>query len=257
MGRLHFIDPNPTGAPAVLLLHGLGANGSSWALQIPPLTETGFRPIAPDVSGFGESHYDGHGWNFKRAAGELSALLDELQTGPVHIVGLSMGGVIAQQLAFDEPERIRKLVLASTFAALRPAHWTGWGYFLRRVILVWGLGAQGQAHFVGERLFPEPNQEPLRQIFLEQIEQADPRAYRAAMRSIGLFDSRRRLKQIKAPTLVITGSNDGTVSPHIQTILADGIPGARHVIIAGARHAVSVDHAEEFNREMLSFLRET
>ncbi len=143
--RLHFLDPNPGGSPAVLLLHGLGATGASWTLQLPALTQAGFRPIAPDAPGFGNSPYDGRGWSIPRAAAQMADLLDDLHTGPVHVVGLSMGGVMAQQFAHDFPHLTRKLVLVSTFSALRPDNFSGWSYFLRRAfaVLVLGLRAQG------------------------------------------------------------------------------------------------------------------
>jgi pimeloyl-ACP methyl ester carboxylesterase len=115
-------------------------------------------------------------------------------------------------------------------------------------------GIHEQAVFASWRLFPAPEQEALRAILVEQITQADPNAYRAAMRALALFDTRRRLKQIKAPTLVVGGSNDSTVSAVVQSVLARGIPNAQQVIIPGAGHAVSVDHPEEFNRAMIEFL---
>src|SRR5688572_14857596 len=116
MTGLHFLDPNPFGTPGVLFLHGLGVNASSWTLQFPPLIQAGFRPLAPDLPGFGESRYDGRGWSLRRIAAVLAALLDELALGRVHLVGLSMGGAIAQQFVFDTPHLVKKLVLASSFA---------------------------------------------------------------------------------------------------------------------------------------------
>jgi pimeloyl-ACP methyl ester carboxylesterase len=65
---MHTLDPGDSNNPGVLLLHGLGANASSWTLQLDILIESGFRPIAPDLPGFGDSAYDGRGWNFKRIA---------------------------------------------------------------------------------------------------------------------------------------------------------------------------------------------
>jgi pimeloyl-ACP methyl ester carboxylesterase len=163
--------------------------------------------------------------------------------------------VIAQQFVFDTPGLARKLVLASSFAALRPEQLAGWFYLLRRVLLVSFKGIPQQANFVACRLFPAPGQEPLRQMLVEQVTQADPRAYHAAMRSLGWFDSRSRLGRITIPTLVITGANDGTASPAVQRVLVKKIPGARQVIVAGAGHAVSVDHPDEFNRAMMDFLK--
>jgi pimeloyl-ACP methyl ester carboxylesterase len=238
----------------VLLLHGLGANGSSWILQFAPLIMAGMRPVAPDAPGFGDSPYDGHGWSFKRVAGDLAGLLGELQTGPVHIVGLSMGGLTAQQLALDHPHLVRKLVLVSTYTVLRPENISQWRYFFQRLIVLHTLGLKQQAEIVARRVFPDPGQEALRQMAAEQIASADPRAYRTAMRSLGLFDSRRRLKEIKVPALVITGECDSTVSPARQKQLTVGISGARQVIIPNAGHAVAVDQYEAFNRVLIEFL---
>jgi len=88
------------------------------------------------------------------------------------------------------------------------------------------------------------------------VARANPQAYRKAMLSLGSFDSRKRLCEIKAPTLVITGSEDGTIPPQRQTILAEGIPSARRLIIPQAGHAVSVDQVERFNQVLLDFLNE-
>lgn len=254
MTELAFLDPNPSGSPGVLLLHGLGVSASSWTLQFPPLIEAGFRPLAPDTPGFGASRYDGRSWSLKKVAAAMDNLLHELATGPVHVVGISMGAAIAQQFTLNYPNMVKKLVLVSAFAALRPERLSGWLYFLRRVLLVSFKGIPAQAEFVSWRLFPAPEQEALRRLLIEQITQADPRAYRAAMRALALFDSRRRLRRITAPTLVIGGTDDGTVSPSVQKILARGIPNAQQVVIPGGRHAVTVDHPEEFNHALLEFL---
>ncbi|GAB4484401.1 MAG: alpha/beta hydrolase [Anaerolineales bacterium] len=252
--RLHILDPNPAGSPAVLLLHGLGANGSMWTLQFDNLIAAGYRPIAPDAPGFGDSPYDQRGWTFRRVAADLAALLRELETGPAHVVGLSMGGVIAQQFALDYPDLTRKLVLVSTFSVLRPNNLSQWLYFFERLVVVHLVGLEQQSKIVARRVFPSPDQETLRQMAAAQIARADPRAYRAAMRHLGLFDSRRRLKEIRVPTLVITGASDTTISPARQKILADGIPGARQVIVSGGGHAVAIDQAQAFNQVLLGFL---
>jgi pimeloyl-ACP methyl ester carboxylesterase len=256
MTCLHFQDPNPFGQPAVLLLHGLGADGTSWILQMPALSEAGFRPVAPDVPGFGSSPYDGAGWNTRRAAAQMADLLGELGCGPAHIVGLSMGGVIAQQFALDFPQLTRKLVLVSTFSVLRPQGLKGWIYFMRRAAAILILGMNAQAQVVARHIFPNPQDEGLRAMYLASVARADPQVYRKAMFSLISFDSSKRLGEIKAPTLVITGSEDGTISPERQKILAQGIPSARQAIIPQAGHAVSVDQAERFNQALLDFLME-
>ncbi len=254
MTSLHYLDPNPAGNPVVLLLHGLGADANSWILQIPALSTAGFRPIAVDIPGFGQSPFDGNGWSIRRVAADMADLLEELQSGPAHIVGLSLGGTIAQQFAMDSPLLTRKLVLVSTFAVLRPDNLSGWYYFIQRFILVYTHGLPAQAKVVAQRIFPDPRDEQVRKILVETISRADPRVYRKAMASLGLFNSVNRLIEIKAPTLVVTGAEDTTVNPARQRLLVDGIPNARQVIVPNAGHAVPVDQRERFNKELLEFL---
>jgi 3-oxoadipate enol-lactonase len=256
MTNIHFLDPNPSGSPIVLLLHGLGADSTSWTLQMPALSQAGIRPIAPDVPGFGRSVYDGQGWNIRRMASLMADLLEGLGKCPAHVVGLSMGGTIAQQFALDFPQLTNKLVLASTFSFLRPENLSGWGYFLQRFIVVNTLGLPAQAKVVAKRVFPDARNAPLQEMLIRIISQADPRAYRKAMFSLGVFDSRKRLKEIKMPTLVVTGADDTTVTPARQKLLVEGIPGARQLVIQNAGHAVSVDQAELFNHAVSDFLAE-
>jgi pimeloyl-ACP methyl ester carboxylesterase len=256
MANLHFLDPQPSNEPAVLLLHGLGVDSSSWILQMEPLAEAGFRPIAPDVTGFGASPYTGGGWSVGQAADSMAALLDELKVGASHVVGISMGGVIAQELALLYPAQVQRLVLANTFARILPDSLSGWIYFAERAILAHTLGVPTQARLVAKRLFPEPGQALLRQELIRQVSAADPRAYRAALRALGLYNSTPRLKEIRSPTLVITGDCDSTVPPRNQRVLASGIQGSKQVVVRGAGHAVSVEMPEEFNRIVSQFLQE-
>jgi pimeloyl-ACP methyl ester carboxylesterase len=254
MTSLHYLDPNPSGEPTVLLLHGLGADGTSWSLQLPRLCQVGFRPLVPDAPGFGGSPYDGRGWTIRRVAGQMAGLLEELGCGPAHVVGLSMGGVIAQQFVLDFPHLTKKLVLVSTFSVLRPEDFSGLAYFFRRAATVLTLGPEAQAQVVARRVFPDPKDHQLREMYLAVVRRADPRAYRRAMTALGLFDSRKRLHEIQAPTLVVTGADDSTVSPARQKLLAQDIPWSRQVIIQNAGHAVSVDQAEQFNQALVEFL---
>ncbi|MBN1303574.1 MAG: alpha/beta fold hydrolase [Anaerolineales bacterium] len=254
MATIEYVDPEPAGAKAILFLHGLGADGSSWLPQLQAFSRAGYRPITVDLPGFGNSPYDGRGWTIKRVASELVELLDELKTGAVCLVGLSLGGVVAQQFAIDFPAMLQRLVLVSTFAVLRPENLSQWSYFIQRAAIVHLLGIKAQAEIVAGRVFPGDHQETLRRMVIEKISGSDPRAYRAAMRSLGIFDSRRKLARIKVPTLVISGEEDSTVSPARQQVLVDGIPNARYVVIPNAGHAVNIDQHEMFNQAVLEFI---
>jgi pimeloyl-ACP methyl ester carboxylesterase len=189
-------------------------------------------------------------------AGDMAGLLERLETGPVHVVGISMGGTLALQLALDFPELVDRLVLVNTFARLRPERPSVWLYFALRFVLVHTLGLPIQARAVARRIFPGPDQELLRRVLFEQICQADPKGYRAAMRALARFNVLRRLGEIHVPTLVITSELDGTVSPKTQRILVERIPNARQGVIPGAGHAVTAEQPEAFNRAMIDFLAE-
>ena len=165
-----------------------------------------------------------------------------------------MGGTIAQQLLLDFPHFARKAILVSTFTVLRPGTLSAGLYFARRLLLVHTVGLKYQAPVVANHVFPAPEEAQFRQELIDRITSADPRAYRAAMRSLGLFDSHKRLPEIKIPVLVITGDQDKTVSPSRQKLLADGITGAHQIIITGAGHGVSVQKPGEFNQHMMEFL---
>jgi pimeloyl-ACP methyl ester carboxylesterase len=231
---LHYLDYHRDASPVVLLLHGLGATCESWLLQIPALTGGGFRILAPDARGFGKSTYPGGGTTIAEMAGDMARLLEHLETGPAYVVGISMGGTLALQLALDFPVLVDRLVLVNTFACLRPERLSIWLNFALRFVLVHTLGLQIQARTVARRIFPRSDQELLRKVLFEQICQADPKGYSAAMRALARFNVLHRLGEIHVPTLVITGELDGTVSPKNQRILADRIPNARQEVIPGA-----------------------
>lgn len=253
-GRLHYLDLNPSAERAVVLLHGLGATGESWLLQAPVLVQAGYRTLAPDAPGFGESTPLRGGSSIAQMAAPMAFLLQSLDVGPVDVVGLSMGGTLALQLALDCPEVVKHLVLVSTFARLRIAKPLLIPYYAARILLVLLFGARAQAPAVARHVFADEDQEPLRQTLVEEIASADPRSYRRAMLALAAFDVRHRVGTIRHPTLVISGERDSTIPPSIQKELALAIPGARQVIVSGAGHALNVDHPEEFNRILLGFL---
>lgn len=251
---IHYLEFNPTGVSTALLLHGLGATGESWGEQIPLLVKNGLRVLAPDARGFGSSSYPGGGVRVEDLAGDMLQLLDCSHVDRTHIVGISMGGALALQMVLDNPQRINKLVLINTFAALRPEKISVWFYFLLRFVLVHSLGLKTQAQAVAKRIFPAQDQSELRRMLVGQVLQADPQGYRAAMRALARFDVRSRLSEIRTPTLIVSGERDTTVPLNTQLSLARSIPGALHQIIPNAGHAVTVEKPAEFNKILLEFL---
>lgn len=252
---LHYEEVNPAGAPPVLLLHGLGSAGGDWFLQFGPLSQAGYRVLAPDMRGFGRSSAPPE-VTVQAMAEDIAQFLKRTEAVPAHVVGISMGGAVAQQLALDHPEVVRRLVLVNTFARLRPQGLSGWLYFLARAVLARFLGPERQAEMVARRLFPHPEQKLLRENIIRRIAQTNPCTYRSAMRSLMRFDATGRLSQLRMPVLVITGAEDTTVPPPVQQALAQAIPGARHVVVERSGHGIIADNPDTFNRILLEFLAE-
>ena len=250
---IHYEEYHPSGSPTVLLLHGLGSAGADWLLQFKPLGEAGYHVLAPDLRGFGQSSWPGH-TSVTAMADDMAVLLRELEAAPAHVVGISMGGTVALQLALDHPDLVRRLVLVNTFARLRPQGIGGYLYFPLRMLLMYTVGLERQARLVSRRIFPKPDQAVLRMQLYQRIVHTDPRAYRATMWALLRFNVEPRLHEIRVPTLVITGAEDTTVPPAAQRRLVAGIPGAQQIVIPGSGHAVILDNPVAFNQALLSFL---
>lgn len=253
---IRFEEANPTGRPSIVLLHGLGSAGEAWQLQFQPLAEMGLRVLAPDMPGFGWSPWAGGPVSVKRMADLMAAFVEGAGAKPAHVVGISMGGTVALQLALDYPDMVRSLVLVNTFAHLRPRSLNEWVYFLARMVIARLVGPERQADMVARRILPRPEHEEARAMLRRHILQADKNVYRGMMGALFRFDVRSRLHEIRVPTLVITGSEDNTVAPSIQEEMARAIPTAKHVVIEGAGHAVIAEAPEKFNEVLVSFLRD-
>jgi 3-oxoadipate enol-lactonase len=251
--KIHYLDLKPPGKP-ILLLHGLGASCDSWLLQSSFLIEHGYRILAPDIPGFGKSTYPGGSTSIQKLAGFIGEWINCIDVVPLSVVGISMGGVIALELALDFPEYIDKMVLISAFAHLEIFKPQTLPYFLLRYFLIQVFGLRSQAGAVAKRVFPNPEHGGYREEFIRQIGEADPIGYRAVMQALARFNVENRLSQVLSPVLIITGEGDTTVLPECQTKLAQNLPNARQVIIPNAGHAVSIDQPVLLNNILNEFL---
>ena len=250
--ELHYLEAG-AGQP-VLLLHGLGSCGDDWLFQTPILAER-WRVIAPDLRGHGQSGKPRGPITMAQLATDIAGLMDGLGLAPAHIVGLSLGGLVGQQLAIDFPQKVNRLVLVNTFAHLWPTSLRETYTLLRRAIVSALLPLNLTARVVAADLFPRPAQSEIRQAALDRIGTNDLTAYRSLMRAIRRFDTRRSLHRIHAPTLIITGDRDRIVPRGCQLQLVRGIPNVRWQIVRDSGHATPIDQPEEFNRLVLEFLK--
>lgn len=237
---------------AVLLLHGLGSRSDDWELQLPVLAER-YRVIAPDLRGHGRSGKPPGPYSVPMMAADVLGLMEALDVTAAHLVGLSMGGMIAFQLAVDHPERVLSLTIVNSGPALVARTLGEWLRVQQRLALARFSGPTRTAHFLSRRLFPKPEQEALRAQFIERWSANDPAAYLASMRALVGWSVLARVGDIRCPVLVISGDRDYTPADAKREYTAR-IPRAELVIIEDSGHATPIDQAERFNARLLEFL---
>ena len=237
----------------VLLIHGLGSCTEDWAPQIAYFRQS-HRVISIDLRGHGRSSKPRGAYSMERFAEDTTAALDELETGPVHVVGISLGGMVAFQLAVAAPHLVKSLTIvnsgpevpARTFKQRLPLY--------IRLLFIYTLGLRKMAKMIAKKLFPEPDQADLRNGFIDRLTGNDKRCYVASLRAIfagwGVAD---RLGDIGCPVLFIAADQDYTPVA-LKQVYVDRLPDARMVVIPNSRHALPMEKPDAFNRALADFL---
>jgi pimeloyl-ACP methyl ester carboxylesterase len=186
---------------------------------------------------------------------DIAQLMDALGIAQAHVLGLSLGGLVAQLLAIHFPQKVNKLILVNTFAHIWPTSLREAYTLARRAIVSKYLPPETTAKVVARDLFPKPDQAALRDEVLKRSGVNDVTSYRYLVDAIRRFDSRPQLDRIAAATLLITGDRDAVAPRSCQQQLARGIRKVRWHIVRDSGHATPVDQPEEFNRVVLKFLK--
>jgi pimeloyl-ACP methyl ester carboxylesterase len=243
----------------LVLIEGLGTDLWMWFRQLPAFTPH-FRTLVYDVRGIGRSDMPPGPYSHSQNAADLAGLLDHLGWERTHVLGISMGGFIAQQFALDYSARVDRLVLVSTAfggpnmvpippEALRYLIGTPEMTPEQRI-------REGAAVVYGNPRWPEEHSEEFEQIVRWRLQRLQPDEARTAQAMAGVqFNVEERVGSITAPTLVIIGSEDRVVPPGNAEMLARAIPGARLDIIPGAGHHAWYEAADRFNADVLAFLK--
>jgi 3-oxoadipate enol-lactonase len=170
------------------------------------------------------------------------------------VIGLSVGGCVAQALALRSPDRVRSLVLVNTFARLTPAGPRAAGQMVARLALLLIAPMRVVANHVARDLFPKPGQEALRREAAARIARTPRSVYLFAVGTVVRFDARAGLGRIRCPTLVVAGDRDTTIPLGAKEVLVRGIPGARLAVVPDSGHVSNWDQPETFNNIVLEFL---
>src|SRR5690606_27385192 len=193
----------------LLLVHGLGSSTRDWEYQIPVLAQH-YRVIALDVRGHGRSDKPRGAYRIADFAADVAALIEYLQLPPVHLVGISMGGMVGFQLGVDRPELLRSLTIVNSAPEVKARSASDWWQLAKRWTLSRLLSMETIGKGLGRVLFPRPEQAELRAKVEQRWPQNDKRAYLSSLDAIIGWSVRERLAAITCPTLVISAARDYT-----------------------------------------------
>lgn len=242
-------------ATPVLMIQGLGADSRAWALQRMAFGRR-HRCYAPDNRGVGQSDRPPGPYSLEQMADDVIGVLDQEGVESAHVVGASMGGVIAQILAVLHPDRVRSLTLACT--ACRHHQWR------RELLAEWAeavaehgtsaLASEALVWLVGPRLHRRFG--VWLNVMARVLLQTPPEPFVAQVAAIldAPDEIRFALAEITVPTLIITGSQDSLTPVGDAEELAELIPHARLEVVAGAAHGLMVEAPNAFNDSVLRFL---
>jgi pimeloyl-ACP methyl ester carboxylesterase len=250
--RLHYELAG--GGETVTFIHGFGLDGRMWADQVPAFA-TRYQVLVPDLRGYGRSQIAD---SAHPQAADVAQLLRDLGVAKTHLVGLSMGGAVAVDLALAYPEQVASLVLVD--ASLQGLRWPGnagrSGGFAELAKTV-GVEAANAA-FLNDAMFEGSRRRPevFRRLQTIVTEHRGGRWLGTSPARYAYPDVIDRVHEIKAPTLIIAGELDVPYIHAAALAYAAAIAGARKVVIPTAGHMSNMDEPETFNKIVLGFLAE-
>ena len=256
-GQTLYHEVHGEGEP-LLLVMGLAADTMAWALQVPAFAPH-YKTVIFDNRDVGQSSMGEGPYEVADMAQDALALADALELDIFHLVGVSMGGAVAQEIALAAPARVRTLTLAVSFAA-----GSAWG---RQLAKTWGGRIQKMSReervdellllTMSEKFFENAKAVAwLRDLMLHNPHPQPPEAFARQLDASGRHNAGERLGSLAVPTHVIGAEYDILVPVWKSRELAEIIPGAELTIVEASPHGINVERAEEFNRAVLEFLRE-
>jgi len=248
---LHYTVDGPADAPVLVLGPSLGTTTELWSPQMSALAE-GFRVVRYDHRGHGRSPVPPGPYAIADLGRDVLALLDHLEVPRAYLGGVSLGGMVAMWVAAHAPERVDRLALMCTAARLGPAEmWT------QRAASVRAEGIAAIADAVLARWVPpefgQRNPEIMADL-RDMLTGTPAEGYAACCTAIETMDLEPDLRRITASTLVIAGLSDEATPPSHAQRIAELIPGARLVLVAGAAHLANVSRPDLIAELLIDFL---
>ena len=249
--RLHArIDGDPMGAP-VVFANSLGTDLRLWD-KVLPLLPAGLKLVRYDMRGHGLSDAPPAPYAMGTLVRDLERLMDHLAITDAVVVGLSIGGMVAQGLAVKRLDLVRGLVLSNTATKIgTPDMWAS------RIATVERDGIAPLSDAVMERWFPPAfRASPEGAAWRHMLQRTPPQGYAGCCAAIAGTDFMATTSGLRLPALGIAGSEDGATPPDLVRETLSLIPGARFELIRGAGHLPCVDQPDAYARVLSAFLQE-
>ena len=250
---VNLVIEGPEDGPVVVFSHSLMANLSMWDAQAAVLTDR-YRVLRYDTRGHGGSTARTGAYSLDMLSDDVEAMLDALDMGSVHFVGLSMGGMIGQTLALRAPQRLQSLVLCDTSSRMPPESGPMWK---ERIETAQNEGMAAQAPSTLERWF-SPEFAAAQPAEVERVRQmilaTEVFCFVGCCHAISQLDLTEQISAIQKPTLIIVGSDDEGTPVAAHEVIRDQIAGSELLVIEGARHLSNMESAGEFNDALVTFL---
>lgn len=236
----------------LVLLHGFTTTSEFWREQVEEFSAS-YQVIRPNLPGHGISPAPkNRNYTIDAFVEDLEQIFEHFSLGRAALVGLSMGGIIAQKFAFKNPQLLDALVLVDT-----KAHSVGEEVRADNVLAASDdLGIAAASQYIAERSFSSAAPPELVEWAKREVIQTPDFVARAAIASIYTSDTRDLLSRITIPTLVIVGEKDIITPPSESQLLRDGIPNSTLVVIKNAGHFSMLEQPVEFNRTLRAFLKQ-
>jgi 3-oxoadipate enol-lactonase len=243
------------GPDTIVLINGLADDLETWAAQMPAFLKAGYRVLRFDNRGVGLSDKPAGPYTTATFAADTKALVDHLEIRSFHLLGVSMGGMVAQEYALAYPDDLRSVTLACTYAAPGP--------FCSRMFSLWAdmAGVMGVPTVMRDVTLwaftvgffeTRPADVSEFETAMRYIDQPIP-AYLSQLHSIQAHDATERLGSLRVPTLVLAGETDILIPVELSRKLYELIPDAKWATAKGG-HACLWEHPDEFNRVFIAFV---
>jgi len=238
------------GEPLVLI-HGLGSSSRDWEDFIPLIQD--FQIITLDLRGHGQTAKPKGKYTIKMFGQDIITLLKNINLQSVHVLGISLGGAIALQMAVDFPDYVKSLIVINSTSEVRVDSMKMKMEAFKRTFIVKLVGMEKMGEVLASRLFIKPEQEELRAKLIERWAENNKRSYLSAMHALFGWSVRDQLPNIRCPTLIV-GSDGDYSSSSVKREYTALIPNAKFVEIPDARHAVTAEKPVELSKVVLDFL---